>query len=1084
MPEVQADLIISTGETQSNLRTTVQLMNDVQKTVKKTSTDSQTSFKGTTQEINNFNKKVSESIGIIAQLKAKITDLRQRRDFAATTQEAERLTEEIRGTETQVKQLEGTLDAFGKRQQRGLANLTEGFFSVGQGIIGVTNLIGILGDKGEKDNQALIQATRLLVIAESARSVVVGFLKAQELAAILVSKLQASANVAQAVTVKATTVTLDEQAVAYAVLAGAKREDIVETDAQALAYVELAGAQNTAVKSTNKLNVSLLANPYVLIAAGILAVIAALVVFSEESDKVTQETLDGFQKQLDLHNSLAASRQKALDAELAYQKAVGKIGESEAQRKSEAQKFADEEKRIQKEKNLALLKAQKEFQDEAHGLRLKGLVQLLNPSLPSTGKEPVFGPSEKDQLLHDLRILQIQTDFNAQLDSLAIQHNANTNANLEAATKEIIDEQNRLNNLQIAVIRNDLDRAIAERKQKAKEETDALLPEEKDRAEKVRLINERLTIDLKAIREKAARDAVDILIKQADAEKAIQQRILTSEAENGTNREKLLVDQARAREDLQTELERNQLAREREIQDQAKKNGQNIDDPSVVKAVNDAKLKLQNEFQKIFDNTNITFGIALAKQDRDNANARLNILQDSLENRLQVFDNNAKTEKDALIKQGVDEADIDKAQFRKRIELIRDFQVERIDLLTTMNKNILEATIDTETMSAEAIRKIRLEQLREDRDGAIVKLELIKLLAEASGDTSDATKAKIKELDAFIQQTKNKITTAKKDIIPINWADIFGIPQDFKDQFNAAIAELFSAGQQIWTQAIQAEIDTNNSLIQSNQEVIDSLNQRIADTEQALKDEETLFRQGFASNVDLKKKELAALKAERDKELQDQKKLQQERIKLAKEQQLIDSISQASSIITSGTNLIKTWSTLPFGVGLAAAFAQIATIIAFIGSLKSSAAQVAGPGFRHGGYTGEGHLDEVAGDVHRREFVFTEDKTREFRDVFEKMHRDQPLNSDDIATLLRGTGVALPETEKKSILGNNITLRDHEEKVRTTTMDVMERKMDSLIDEVKSVKKTLKDRPITYNEPDGALVIERGNEKKTIRLAK
>ena len=50
---------------------------------------------------------------------------------------------------------------------------------------------------------------------------------------------------------------------------------------------------------------------------------------------------------------------------------------------------------------------------------------------------------------------------------------------------------------------------------------------------------------------------------------------------------------------------------------------------------------------------------------------------------------------------------------------------------------------------------------------------------------------------------------------------------------------------------------------------------------------------------------------------------------------------QAGNIVTSTTNLIKTWSTLPFGVGLIAAFAQVAGIIAFIANIRAKSRQIA-----------------------------------------------------------------------------------------------------------------------------------------------
>ena len=65
---------------------------------------------------------------------------------------------------------------------------------------------------------------------------------------------------------------------------------------------------------------------------------------------------------------------------------------------------------------------------------------------------------------------------------------------------------------------------------------------------------------------------------------------------------------------------------------------------------------------------------------------------------------------------------------------------------------------------------------------------------------------------------------------------------------------------------------------------------------------------------------------------------------------LIDAAGQASAISLSVANLIKTWSTIPFGVGLISAFAQAASIYAFMAQTRLRLKQASqGPQFRHGG---------------------------------------------------------------------------------------------------------------------------------------
>jgi len=54
-----------------------------------------------------------------------------------------------------------------------------------------------------------------------------------------------------------------------------------------------------------------------------------------------------------------------------------------------------------------------------------------------------------------------------------------------------------------------------------------------------------------------------------------------------------------------------------------------------------------------------------------------------------------------------------------------------------------------------------------------------------------------------------------------------------------------------------------------------------------------------------------------------------------------------------------------------------------------------GVGFAFGGYTGDGGKYEVAGPVHRGEFVFDQEKTAQNRDLFEAIHAGRPWPAED-----------------------------------------------------------------------------------------
>ena len=130
--------------------------------------------------------------------------------------------------------------------------------------------------------------------------------------------------------------------------------------------------------------------------------------------------------------------------------------------------------------------------------------------------------------------------------------------------------------------------------------------------------------------------------------------------------------------------------------------------------------------------------------------------------------------------------------------------------------------------------------------------------------------------------------------------------------------------------------------VEAAEAAVESADRQVDAAEDALDREIELAQLGFASNVDLKKQELEEAKIAREKALEEQKRAQRQQLAL-------DAVAQASNIAVSSTNLIKSWSTLPFGIGLLLAFAQVAQIVAFMGNIRAKAKAISSQQFRTGG---------------------------------------------------------------------------------------------------------------------------------------
>lgn len=179
---------------------------------------------------------------------------------------------------------------------------------------------------------------------------------------------------------------------------------------------------------------------------------------------------------------------------------------------------------------------------------------------------------------------------------------------------------------------------------------------------------------------------------------------------------------------------------------------------------------------------------------------------------------------------------------------------------------------------------------------------------------------------------------------------------------------------------IQSTEEMGKALIQLEQNV---LSQRLAllDLEISIRTQRQsqvleLARRG---NVELLQQETERLE-----------KAQREREKTARAQIQLNALLQASN------NAVALSEAIGAIVGAAAkgdpytlaarVIAAVAALVGGIFSLKSAFQAGSTQGFAEGGYTGHGNKFEVAGTVHKGEFVFTKEQTAKYRPVFEAIH--------------------------------------------------------------------------------------------------
>jgi len=189
---------------------------------------------------------------------------------------------------------------------------------------------------------------------------------------------------------------------------------------------------------------------------------------------------------------------------------------------------------------------------------------------------------------------------------------------------------------------------------------------------------------------------------------------------------------------------------------------------------------------------------------------------------------------------------------------------------------------------------------------------------------TDAEKAtlrqRIENINTEIGQISSGLGEGEKKGQPKSILELLGFPKGGAEDQALGLA----------VDAVKNAIDEiTQKRIEAAEEQRRIADEGVSKAEQALEDELQLQRDGYASNVDLRKKDLEDAKKSQAIAIEEQR-------KAARQKALIDAATQVSSLITAGAQLFAANSGIPF-VGIALAIAGIATMLATISRLKSTA---------------------------------------------------------------------------------------------------------------------------------------------------
>lgn len=470
----------------------------------------------------------------------------------------------------------------------------------------------------------------------------------------------------------------------------------------------------------------------------------------------------------------------------------------------------------------------------------------------------------------------------------------------------------------------------------------------------------------------------------------------------------------------------------------------------ILIELNKKKLELWSEYdQKILDarERDIENQLELVKKGSED---ELNLLLQQNEVRRQLaLAQNAAKPAEQQVSTSVINAQFDKSAAQTK----GSFQMTNFDEQQALDEAIFNEVKRSET----EITRFKLEQEK-------VRWEKQIALAESGGlDWSqaqiDAAKSTVKGIDRELSELDNFIMNIGKKGLGGTLLEKLGFSDDQIDALGDAV--------NIVIEQLQSIMDAE---VQLAEQAVEAAEKRVEAAQSAYDAEVEARNNGYANNV-----------ATAKKELEQEKKNQQEKQKMLaaaqKRQENLNTVIQASSLITASANLWSSFSSIPI-VGPALALAAIATMWTSFAVAKVKAKQVTASQSEE---YGEGGLEFLEGGSHasgndidlgvknkkKRRMkaeggealaIINKQRTRKYRKIL----------PDVIDSFNKGTF----EDKYLNAFGNsdklNISLNSN------NNMD-----LSKIEDDVRSIRKQNETR--YYTMPDGTVIMQHRNVKRIIK---
>ncbi|RIV25104.1 phage tail tape measure protein [Fibrisoma montanum] len=352
-----------------------------------------------------------------------------------------------------------------------------------------------------------------------------------------------------------------------------------------------------------------------------------------------------------------------------------------------------------------------------------------------------------------------------------------------------------------------------------------------------------------------------------------------------------------------------------------------------------------------------------------------------------------------------------KQQARERRDLIYDQIIRDAKAIESIAlSNIELRTKGNDETGTSFIKRNQIDALQAQEFAAEQQLTALQ------GQANPANTPEIKRLEAYVKALKDKrkeiqlLSPANRDV----W-DLLGISKSFKDETER---EIFLRSVDAVFQAVQG---ATQAMIEASEQRIAAIDQQIQAKEEQVRIEEERDKEGAANNLKLRRAELEDLKRQKAEEEAIKRKSQQVQQALDLATMISSQAVAAANLFQASTEAAKQNAKLGPIVGVIAAVAGVATIIATLVAARQKIKALSATQLREGGripLSGRTHergghrIDGTDIEVERGEWVTNAKSSEKYDSVLEALNQDNPHRA---LQELAAKGFGLPEVIIKQI---------------------------------------------------------------------